>query len=851
VKTKILGIVLLALNVACSAPGTAQPLPTLAAPSAPPPTASFTRTTAPPTVAPSAPTVRARVVLRDLPGVGRNPYGMALLGDKLYVVNTGTDNLAVIQNDRVVKFLPTGKRPADIVADPAQNRLYVANAGDKTISLVVNDQVALTTSVGAEPRALLLLENRLFVGLDSKGTILVLDPGTLQTQSSITLPNAFSIISLAGDAVHHRIYASLYDKIAVIDSNNLRVLKIIDAKGSYYTLVANPNNDSILAAIYNSTYNAQFLTALDPVAGSTRGQVKIGGDPHGAVLAMDGSRVYVANSYANTVSVVNPRDMTEIAVIPVDLRPYALALDEKARRLYVANYDDDNVNAIDTQSNQVVATIPLGMNVSALVANESAGRVYAASASTDSVFVIEGARVVKEIGVGRNPVDLARDAQGNRILVANTADGTLTLIDESSFSIRATQPITRFMATVAVDNPRARIFAGDVILDANTLAPIGKLTMRGFTLGSVITPDFVRVNPNLNRIYALGSNGTPGSNSRLILYSVDGNTLTQRNTPSCIYGNVSAIALDPETNRVYTAEAHPLAYTYGLCAWDAQDAKIISLPLPTYAPGIEYNPQTHHLFLSQVLRRGSYGPTPTLGNDAVFVLDTNSFGQVARLQVDNPGKMARLGNTIYVANREDGSITLIEDVAMPIPPVPTPTLTPTPYPTLPPMPTLTRAVTPAARVTATPCALAVSPQFAARLTIEPQARLNCPTEAARSVNFVTQSFERGAMFWREDEKRIIVLFGDKTWSAFDDTWNNSLPEDSCPSVGVAGGLTKPRRGFGKVWCEQVNVRAKLGAATAAEFGAYPALAQRFERGQMFAGAQPNQAFVLYVDDKWE
>ncbi len=856
-KSQVLGLLLLSFAVACSAPSTPEPNPTFAATPEPLPTATAMHTAvqpttvpSPATTAPSAPTVRERLMLRDLPGTGRNPYGMATLGDKIYVVNSGTDNLAIIQNDRVVKFVPTGKRPADIVADPVQKRLYIANADDKTISLVVNDQVTLTTSIGEEPRALLFLESRLFVGLSSKGTILILDPATLQTQSSIPIPNAFGIINLAGDSVHHRIYASLYDKIAVVDSVNLRLLKTHDAKGSYYTLVANPNNDSILTAIYESTSSTQYLTALDPLSGSTRGRVKIGGDPRGAVLNTNGSRVYVANFFSNTVSVINPRDLSEIATIPVGMEPYVVALDENARRLYVANYDNDSVNAIDTQSNQVVATIPLGMSITALVANESAGRVYVANASTDSVFVIEGVRIVKEIGVGRSPADLARDAQGNRILVANTADGTLTSIDESNFSIRATQPITRFMTTVAVDNARSRIFAGDVILDANTLAPTGRLTMRGFTIGSVITPEFVRVNPNINRIYALGGNGTPGSNSRFIMYSVDGNTLAQRGTFSCISGNVSAIAVDPGTNRIYGTEAHPLAYTYGLCAWDAQDAKIFALALPAYAPGMVYNPQTHHMFLSQIPRRG-YGPPSTLGNDAVFVLDTNSFGEVARLNVNNPGKMARLGNTIYVANREDGSITLIEDVAMPIPPSPTPTLTPTPYPTLPPIPTLTRAVTPASRATTSPCAIRVLPQFAAWLTFTQQAQLDCPSAAERATNFVVQSFERGTMFWRDDEKRITVLFNDKTWNTFDDTWSNALPEDSCPNVSVAAGLTKPKRGFGKVWCEQSNVRTKIGGATAPENGPYSALTQRFERGQILVGAQPNQLFVLFADGRWE
>jgi len=55
---------------------------------------------------------------------------------------------------------------------------------------------------------------------------------------------------------------------------------------------------------------------------------------------------------------------------------------------------------------------------------------------------------------------------------------------------------------------------------------------------------------------------------------------------------------------------------------------------------------------------------------------------------------------------------------------------------------------------------------------------------------------------------------------------------------------------GKVWCEQANVRTKLGAATGTEFGD-SSLAQNFERGQMFAGAEPSQVYILHNDGTWE
>ncbi|MEW5719874.1 MAG: hypothetical protein AB1817_14695 [Chloroflexota bacterium] len=844
-KIRILGIFFVVLVVACAAP-TAPPAPTSVSLATPIPPTS-TRAPIPTTVAFG---VRERIALRDLPGVGRNPYAIASLGDKFYTLNTETENLAVIQNDRVVKFIPLGKKPNAFAVDAAQKRLYVGSA-DKTIALVVNDQIALTQNIGEEPAALLFQENRLFVGSSAKANIYILNPATLQVQRTIAIPNAFSVINLVGDPVRHRVYVMAYEKIVVLDSTTGQILATHAAKGSYFTLAVAPSGENLFLALYDAATNAQYLTALDPTSGATRGRAPVGGDPRGALSSPDGARVYVANSFSNTISVIDPRALNEITTVAVGLRPNALALDDTARRLYVANSDSDSVSIVDTPTNQVVGTIPLGMNVTALVANENAGRVYAANASTDSVFVIEGARIVKEIAVGRHPNDLARDAQANRVLVANSADGTLAIIDETNLTARVTQPITRNLSTVAIDNARARVFAGGVILDANTLAPVGQLMMRGNTIGSQISPQFVRLNPNNNRIYALGWNGTPGSNSRNVTYSIDSNTLQQRGILA-YFGNHDQIAIDPKTNRVFVAGTHPMAFTNELDAFDADDKRVYALPLVARVAGMIFNPDTNHLFLSQTTGYARYGgPTPVPADNTILVLDTNSFGHVAQLQVNAPGKMTRLGNTIYVANRDDGSITLIQDASAPTPPSPTPTFPPSPYPTAPPLtsPTTHAIVTPRAVSTAPVCAIPTLPLL--RGTTEIASRLGCPTENERTTNFAMQKFENGALFWREDEKRIIVLFNDKTWLQFNDTWTSALPEDGCPTVTVAAGLLKPKRGFGKLWCDQSAVRAKLGAATENEIGGYAALAQKFERGQIFVGTDRTRVYALYSDGKWE
>ncbi len=853
-QLRILCSIWLVFLVACAnAPTPTLPIITPFSPSAtamPPALPSVTPASAPqiqnatplPTVAPRALTVYQQFSLRDLPGTGRNPIAVTIIGDKVYAINSTTRNIGVLQNNRVARFIPLNAQPNAVATDPAQSRLFIAS-DDKTLRVLVNEQVTQTQALNESINAILFFENRLFVGSGARGEILVLDPGSLAIQTRITIPNAFSITNLAGDTIHHRLYANSFDKTSVIDSTNLRVVSTLETKASYFTLLAYPAGDLVLASLYDSSTQTSFLHAFNPQTGKSVARVQIGSDPHQAVMNRDGSRAYVANSYTNDVSVIELRTMTLVATIPVGTQPWSLALDDNAHRLYVGNYGSDSVSVINTDNHQLVATVPLAMIPTAIASNENLGRVYLANASTDSLFVIEGSRVVREINVGRRPVSLAHDAASNRLLIANANDRTLSVLDETTFAVRATQPITKYVTDVTLDATSKRVFVNDMILDYTTLAPIGTLTMRGLTINSTMTPNWIRLNTSAGRIYAIGSNGVPGSNGRMSTYSVDATTLAQR---GILYysGNTSTLELDPQTNRVFLAGTHPMAGTHELGVYDLNDTRLITMPLPARTTGMLFNPQTQHLFLAHADSTRFGNPQFVPADNTLQIFDTNSFGEVARIALDAPGKMARLGNTIYVATNQ-GTIALIQDASAPVPPSPTPIFTATPYPTLTPSPRTPTTVR-ASTVTSA-CTIALGNTASSKWNAQIAARLGCPTETERNTNFAAQNFERGSMLWREDERRIYVLLSDKTWKSFDDSWIAGMPEDSCPGITAPN---KPKRGFGKVWCEQADVRTNIGSVIGVEVG-YATPTQRFERGTIFAGNQPGRVFILFATGTWE
>lgn len=138
------------------------------------------------------------------------------------------------------------------------------------------------------------------------------------------------------------------------------------------------------------------------------------------------------------------------------------------------------------------------------------------------------------------------------------------------------------------------------------------------------------------------------------------------------------------------------------------------------------------------------------------------------------------------------------------------------------------------------CATAIAAPFA-RAAGDPnvRSRLGCPRSEAISILIVTQSFERGVMFWR-DTREIYALAlqargaaANTVWK-FPDGWTEGQPERDA-SLQPPPPLLQPIRGFGAVWRANPAVREALGWALAEE-QPYNGLWQVFEGGVMLVGS---------------
>jgi len=85
--------------------------------------------------------------------------------------------------------------------------------------------------------------------------------------------------------------------------------------------------------------------------------------------------------------------------------PIALAVNADTKRVYVANQYLSTISVIDEETNAIVATVAVGERPASVAVNPNTNRIYVAMAATSDVSVIDGATdtVVATISMAVTP----------------------------------------------------------------------------------------------------------------------------------------------------------------------------------------------------------------------------------------------------------------------------------------------------------------------------------------------------------------------------------------------------------------------------------------------------------------
>jgi YVTN family beta-propeller protein len=261
-------------------------------------------------------------IIRTLTGFSSQPWAVDIdpRTNRAYVADRGSANVAVVDvaTNSIVTFQTVGSQPEHVKVDSRNARVYVSNVAMGTLSV-------LDASADGAPLAMIEVgPNPSFVGLDTSSNRVYVAAVCADPQSGCSIGGSF-LLTIDGTGP------------SMIPQDTVR----LPANGS--GVVYDEVNRLVYVAMSNDT-----VAMVDPATHTVVGLIGVGTAPKGMAINPVTRKLYVTNSGANSVSVI---DLTTNLVVKTEFlfsnAPERVAVDPIINRIYVAGYGNFLLDQID------------------------------------------------------------------------------------------------------------------------------------------------------------------------------------------------------------------------------------------------------------------------------------------------------------------------------------------------------------------------------------------------------------------------------------------------------------------------------------------------------------------------
>jgi YVTN family beta-propeller protein len=231
--------------------------------------------------------------------------------------------------------------------------------------------------------------------------------------------------------------------------------------------------------IYVTMYGDDNITVIDQATHAIKNTIPIGKGPAVMVATPDNKKLYTADWLGNTISSVDIATST-VKSIALDGRPWAIAMSPVGTMVYAA-LTSNKVVGVDTTTDAITSTIDtspdyqesliVGTDGKTLYVDPTTGGLN--PGNTLEALATDGGVVHPPITVGNTPAFASISPDGSRVYTLNFLDGTVSVVDTTSWSLLAT------IDTGSGSQP---------IISSST--PNGLLVVTNFGLGNLVTVDY-------------------------------------------------------------------------------------------------------------------------------------------------------------------------------------------------------------------------------------------------------------------------------------------------------------------------------------------------------------------------
>jgi YVTN family beta-propeller protein len=274
-------------------------------------------------------------------------------------------------------------------------------------------------------------------------------------------------------------------------------------------------------------------------------------------------------------------------------------------------------------------------NPRAMVFSPAMKKVYAVDSSRGEIRIYtDPGSEMRSVKVGAAPVSIAVNSVNGRVYVANSGDGSVSVLDGTSDAVVATIPVGSHPYSIATDSATGKVYVthtyGDqlTILDGATNAAVDLKT------GS---SDLIAINSRTGTIYLLHYGGA--------VTTIDGTSQKMTSTP--VGKHAWALTLDDVTGTVYVARIEDA----DLAAVNGHSSGASILPAGAIPCAIAVNSKANILYVANY------------GDSTVTVINSTTGRGIATIPVgEHPKAIAfdPIRNFVYVANTSNSTVSVID-----------------------------------------------------------------------------------------------------------------------------------------------------------------------------------------------
>ena len=227
--------------------------------------------------------------------------------------------------------------------------------------------------------------------------------------------------------------------------------------------------DPITNRLYVANQFSNTISVIDIETSKVEKNIDVGKSPYDVDVNPFSNRIYASNRDSNTISVIDGFTNRELTDIRVGNSPLGIGINLATSWLYVANLNSKTITVIDAIENREIkpplkyASLPYD-----IVINPHTNKVYISDLGKDSVLVLEGSNntLVASIPVGSKPSVLAINTQTNTIYVSNFRNDSVSVINGTSNKVESNIKVGHNPVGIAV-NPRTNKIYVDNLADNN------------------------------------------------------------------------------------------------------------------------------------------------------------------------------------------------------------------------------------------------------------------------------------------------------------------------------------------------------------------------------------------------